>query len=83
MTTFLTSDLPLGQVVWSGSRFLYVAEGRPTLGKIESSDAAGHDVKTFASFEQGGEEMRCVPAPTKPATASMTIKLLERVTGAG
>jgi hypothetical protein len=62
-TTFAVTDLPLGDVVWTGSRFLYNAEN---LGKLETSDAAGHDFKPFASFDQGGEEMRCVPAPTAP-----------------
>jgi hypothetical protein len=66
-STFLTSDLPLGQIVWSGSQFLYVAEGRPTLGTIEASDGAGRNLTKFASFEQGGEEMRCYPAPVQPA----------------
>jgi hypothetical protein len=63
-STFLGSDLPLGQVIWAGDRFLYVAEN---LGQIESSDATGHAVTPFAAFNQGGEEMRCLPAPTKPA----------------
>jgi hypothetical protein len=66
-STFVSSDLPLGQIVWTGDRFLYVAEGRPTLGVIETSDGAGRNVATFASFDQGGEEMRCYPAPVQPA----------------
>jgi hypothetical protein len=67
-STFLTSDLPLGQIVWSGTQFLYVAEGRPTAAHIESSDASGRNVANFATpFDQGGEEMRCLPAPLKPA----------------
>jgi hypothetical protein len=62
-STFITSDLPLGQAVWSGRDMLYVAEND---GKIEASDGAGQNVRPFASFVQGGEEMRCVPAPAKP-----------------
>ena len=63
-TTFATTDLPLGDIVWTGSQFLYNAEN---LGRLETSDALGHNVKPFASFDQGGEEMRCVPAPTAPS----------------
>jgi hypothetical protein len=60
--TFVTTYLPLGDVTWTGSQFLYNAEN---LGKIESSDAAGHNIKEFASFDQGGEEMRCHPEALK------------------
>ena len=68
LTVFLSSDLPLGQIVWSGTQFLYVGEGRPTAAHIESSDASGHNVANFATaFDQGGEEMRCLPAPVRPA----------------
>jgi hypothetical protein len=52
---FAHTDLPLGQVVWTGTSFLYVAE---TQGKIERSDGT-----TFATLDQGGEEMRCAPQP--------------------
>src|SRR6476660_349753 len=62
-STFAATDLPLGDVVWTGKQFLYNAEN---LGKLESSDAAGHNFKEFASFDQGGEEMRCVPSPAAP-----------------
>ena len=63
-TTFAATDLPLGDVVWTGSAFLYNAE---TLGKLETSDASGDNFKPFLSFDQGGEEMRCVPAPNAPS----------------
>jgi hypothetical protein len=62
-TAFAVTDLPLGDVVWTGHGFLYDAEN---LGKLESSDRAGKGFAPFASFDQGGEEMRCVPAPTAP-----------------
>jgi hypothetical protein len=61
-TTFVTTDLPLGQVVWSGREFLYNTENT---GKIMASDATGHNFRPFASFDLGGEEMRCHPNPTK------------------
>jgi hypothetical protein len=63
-TVFAHTDLPLGDVVWTGTRFLYNAEN---LGKLETSDATGRDFQPFASLDQGGEEMRCLPAPTQPA----------------
>src|SRR5262245_45387519 len=62
-TTFAATDLPLGDVVWTGRQFLYNAEN---LGKLESSDASGRNFREFASFDQRGEEMRCVPSPAKP-----------------
>lgn len=52
---FAHTDLPLGQVVWTGSQLLYVAE---TQGRIETSDG-----RTWAALDQGGEEMRCAPQP--------------------
>jgi len=55
--------MPLGHIVWTGREFLYAAEN---LGKIEASDAAGHAFRVFASFDQGGEEIRCFPNPVKP-----------------
>jgi hypothetical protein len=62
-TTFAVTDLPLGDVLWSGHEFLYDAEN---LGQLEASDAGGKNFRPFASFDQGGEEMRCVPAPAAP-----------------
>jgi hypothetical protein len=55
-STFVTTDLPLGEVQWTGREFLYNAEN---LGKLEVSDAKGGNIRTFATFDQGGEEMRC------------------------
>jgi hypothetical protein len=60
---FAHTDLPLGDVVWTGSRFLYDTENT---GQIETSDAAGHGFQPFATFDPGGEEMRCVPSPAAP-----------------
>ena len=64
-TIFALTDLPLGDVVWTGTRFLYNAEN---LGRLETSDATGHGFQPFASFDQGGEEMRCVPSPARRST---------------
>jgi hypothetical protein len=61
-TTFAHTDLPLGQVYWTGREFLYVAEN---LGKLETSDASGAAFKPFAAFDQGGEEMRCAVPPNR------------------
>ena len=62
-TVFAATDLPLGDAVWTGSRFLYDSENT---GVLETSDATGRDFRPFATFDQGGEEMRCVPSPTAP-----------------
>jgi hypothetical protein len=62
-TTFAVTDLPLGDVLWTGGEFLYDAEN---LGRLEASDASGKNFRPFAAFDQGGEEMRCVPAPAAP-----------------
>jgi hypothetical protein len=61
-TVFAQTDLPLGQAYWTGREWLWNAENQ---GKIESADAAGHNVKLFAAFDQGGEELRCAVPPNK------------------
>jgi hypothetical protein len=63
-TVFTHTDLPLGDITWTGSRFLYDSENT---GQLETSDATGHGFTPFATFDQGGEEMRCLPAPARPA----------------
>lgn len=59
---FAQTDLPLGQVTWTGREWLYVAE---SLGTIEAADADGTGVRPFASLDQGGEEMRCAVPPNR------------------
>jgi hypothetical protein len=61
-TLFAQTDLPLGQATWSGREWLWNAEN---LGQIEAADAGGANVRPFASFDQGGEEMRCAVPPNK------------------
>jgi hypothetical protein len=60
-STFTTTDLALGQVEWTGSAFLYDAENA---GQIETSDAAGQNLRELVDFDSGGEEMRCHANPT-------------------
>jgi hypothetical protein len=62
VTTFAHTDLPLGQVYWTGREFLYASEN---LGTLETSDAAGTVFRPFAAFDQGGEEMRCAVPPNR------------------
>src|SRR3954452_5176787 len=59
LTVFAQTDLPLGQVVWTGTSFLYLAENLPL---VEQADAAGHGVRSFVTLPGGlgGEEVRCV-----------------------
>ena len=61
-TLFAQTDLPLGQAMWSGREWLWNAEN---LGQIEATDADGRNVRPFAAFDQGGEEMRCAVPPNK------------------
>jgi hypothetical protein len=58
-STFAQTDLPLGQVVWTGSAFLYLPENLP---QIETAGASGGGARQFGSFPNGlgGEEVRCV-----------------------
>jgi hypothetical protein len=57
-TTFAHTDLPLGQVVWTGTSFLYLAEN---LAQIEAADASGANAHLFVTVPGGlgGEEIRC------------------------
>ena len=59
---FAQTDLPLGQALWTGKEWLWNAEND---GKIEAADAEGRNVRAFATFDQGGEEMRCAVPPNK------------------
>jgi hypothetical protein len=56
VSVFVHTGLPLGEVQWTGTEFLYDSEN---LGTIEVSDARGRTFTHFATFDQGGEEMRC------------------------
>ena len=59
---FAQTDLPLGQAYWTGREWLWNAEND---GKIEAADASGANARMFATFDQGGEEMRCAVPPNK------------------
>jgi len=59
-TIFAHTDLPLGQVTWTGREFLYPSEN---LGRIEAANANGSSVRQWAAIDQGGEEMRCSVPP--------------------
>jgi hypothetical protein len=61
-TLFAQTDLPLGQALWTGREWLWNAEND---GRIEAADADGRNVRLFAAFDQGGEEMRCSVPPNK------------------
>jgi hypothetical protein len=57
-TAFAHTDLPLGQVVWIGAGFLYLAENLP---QIEAVDSSGENARLFTTVPGGlgGEEIRC------------------------
>ena len=54
------TGMPLGDVVWAGSRFVYALEGRP---QLYSSDADGAGFRAFAQLPHNGGEMRCALSP--------------------
>ena len=60
---FARTNLPLGQVLWTGRGFLYNAED---VGEMEVSDPHGANVEPYASLRQGGEEMRCATSLGRP-----------------
>jgi hypothetical protein len=58
-STFAQTGLALGQVVWTGSGFLYLTENST---EIDAVDVTGAGLHPFATFPGalGGEEARCV-----------------------
>jgi hypothetical protein len=58
-STFAVTGLPLGQVVSTGSGFLYLTENS---AEVDAVDATGAGMHPFATFPGtlGGEEARCV-----------------------
>jgi hypothetical protein len=59
-TVFARTNLPLGDIVWMGDRFLYIAE---RTGEIASSGPTGAPLATFASLPAEYEEVRCARSP--------------------
>jgi hypothetical protein len=57
---FAKTGLPLGDIAWTGERFVYVAE---RTGEIAASGPGGTALATFASLPAEYEEVRCVPSP--------------------
>jgi hypothetical protein len=63
-TVFAETDLPLGQVLWTGTGFVYAPENLDTL---EVADGTGGNARPFFTFENGlgGEEVRCAVPPNR------------------
>ena len=57
---FAKTDLPLGDVVWTGGHLLYVAE---RTGQIDQGGPGGGPLRPFVTLPREGEEVRCAPAP--------------------
>src|SRR5262245_53542790 len=57
---FAHTGLRLGDVAWTGSRFLYVTQNA---GEIHTSGARGSPIRLFAKVTPEVEEMRCLPSP--------------------
>jgi len=54
------TGMPLGDVVWAGSRFVYALEGR---SQLYSSGADGSGFWPFTQLPRNGGEMRCALSP--------------------
>ncbi len=54
------TGLPLGGLVWTGSRFVYTVEGQP---QLYASTPDGKNPRPFARVPRNGGEMRCVVSP--------------------
>ena len=59
-TVFARTGIRLTDVVWTGSRFLYVAN---TTNAVSAAGPAGTPVRKFASLPKMSEETRCVASP--------------------
>jgi len=57
---FARTGIRLTDVVWTGSRFLYVAN---TTNAVSAAGPAGTPVRKFASLPKMSEETRCVASP--------------------
>jgi hypothetical protein len=57
---FVHTQLPLGDVAWTGQEFLYVTE---TLGDIWASDASGGNLRKLIALPREVEEFRCRLSP--------------------
>src|SRR5579862_6354699 len=59
-STFVRTGLPLGGIVWTGERFLYVTE---RTGVIAASGPSGTGLTTYANLPAEYEETRCALSP--------------------
>jgi len=59
-SVFAKTSLPLGDVVWTGEQFVYVAE---RTGELDTSAADGSGLAAFAVLPSEYEEVRCAPSP--------------------
>jgi hypothetical protein len=57
---FSHTNLPLSDVAWTGSQFLYATE---TIGRLAVSGPTGSPIAPLATIPQEVEEVRCVPSP--------------------
>jgi hypothetical protein len=57
---FSHTNLPLSDVTWTGSRFLYATE---TIGALAVSGPTGSPIAPLATIPQEVEEVRCAPSP--------------------
>lgn len=59
---FAATGLPLGDITWTGRRFVYTTE---TIGEVATSGPKGSPVEHFATLPKEVEEVRCRPSPGK------------------
>jgi hypothetical protein len=57
---FVHTELPLGDVVWTGQEFVYMTE---TIGDVWASDASGGNLHKITTLPRAVEEFRCRLSP--------------------
>jgi hypothetical protein len=57
---FVHTELPLGDVVWTGQEFVYMTE---TIGDVWASDASGGNLHRITTLPRAVEEFRCRLSP--------------------
>ena len=57
---FIKTNVPLGEILWTGNAFIFDGEG---VRRLYTSNPDGSDFKLFATVPQNNGEMRCILSP--------------------
>jgi hypothetical protein len=66
----IRTNVPLGEILWTGSAFIYDGESRQTL---YTSNPDGSHFRVFATVPKNGGEMRCILSPGRYGFAGNAI----------